>query len=100
MVTNPIVRVLFCDGAFFTNTAKTVTAAFAFSTANLSRRMVGFGTRPFRGTGFDQNTTPSLHVVGFLIHPPHPSISQINRIPSHLTFLLTRERCARERPYE
>jgi hypothetical protein len=90
---------LFCDGAFFTNTAKTVTAAFAFRTANLNGRTVGFGPRPFRGTGFDPNTTLAVHVVGFLCHPLHHSVPQINRIPSHVTFLLARNR-RHSRPFD
>jgi hypothetical protein len=87
-MTNPVVRVLFRDGAVFTIAAMTVVASFAFGAANRCRCPAGFGPRLFRGTGFDQNYTPLVHSVEFPRHPLDQSVSQIHCIESHVTFLL------------
>ena len=44
-----------------------MTAGFAFSTANLNGRRVGFGPRPFRGTGFDPKTTLAVPTFRILV---------------------------------
>src|SRR5713226_10574671 len=90
-VTNPVVRVLFCDGAFFTNAAMTVVAATTNTAADQFRRGVGLCPGLFRGTGFDQKKTLVVHPVVFLGHPLDHSVAHINRIKSHLTFLLLGE---------
>src|SRR5712692_9311414 len=93
-VTNPVVRVLFCDGAFFTNEAMTVAAATTNTAANQFRRGVGLCPCLFRGTGFDQKKTLVVHPVVFLSHPLDHSVAHINRIKSHLTFLRLGEPCS------
>jgi hypothetical protein len=68
-----------------------MTTAIAFGVTNPSRRTVGFGPRLFRGTGFDQKKALVIDPTVFLSHPPDHSVSHINRIQSHVTFLLRRE---------
>jgi hypothetical protein len=87
-VTNPVVRVCFCDGPFFTNAAMTVATATTNSAAIRFRCHVGLCPCLFRGTSLDQKKTLVVHPVVFLSHPSDHSVAHINRIKSHLTFLL------------
>jgi len=87
-VTNPVVRVCFRDGPFFTNAAMTVATATTNSAAIRFRRHVGLCPCLFRGTSLDQKKTLVVHPVVFLSHPLDRSVAHINRIKSHLTFLL------------
>ena len=87
-VTNPVVRVCFCDGPFFTNAAMTVATATTNNAAIRFRRDVGLCPCLFPGTGFDQKKTLVVYPVVFLSHPLDHSVAHINRIKSHLTFLL------------
>ena len=89
-VTNPVVRVCFCDGPCFTNAAMTVATATTNSAAIRFRRHVGLCPCLFRGTSLDQKKTLVVHPVVSLSHPLDHSVAHINRIKSHLTFLLQR----------
>lgn len=66
----------------------TVAAATTNSAANPFQRGAGLCPCLFHGTGFDQKKTLVVHPVVFLSHPPDHSVVHINRIKSHLTFLL------------
>jgi len=70
-------------------------AAIAFGATNPTRRTVGLGPRLFRGTGFDQKKALVVDPAVFLSHPLDQAVSHINRIQSHVTFLLPRERYSR-----
>src|SRR6266436_2967035 len=100
-VTNPVVRVLFCDGPFFTNAAMTVATATTNNSAAIRcRRYVGLCPCPFRGTGFDQKKTLVVHPVVFLSHPLDHSVAHINRIKCHIAFVPTGEPYAQVYPSE
>ena len=85
-VTNPVVRVCFCDGPFFKNAAMTVATATTNSAAIRFRRYVGLCPCLFRGTSFDQKKTLVVHRVVSLSHPLDHSVAHI-RIKRHITFV-------------
>jgi hypothetical protein len=65
-----------------------VAAASAFGAADPGLRAAGLSPCLFRGTGFDQKEPLIIHSLIPLSHPLDHSLSHINRIECHLTFLV------------
>src|SRR5215813_5822151 len=87
-VTNPVVRVSFRHGAFFTSATMTMVAAITIGAANRSRCAAGLCPCPFRRTGLDQEKTFVVpDAVVLLSHPSDHSVSDINRIKRHILTL-------------
>ena len=63
--------------------------------ANRSRGAAGLGPCLLRRTRFDQKKTLVVHAIGLLSHPSDHSVSDINRIKSHITFIPPGEPYAR-----
>ena len=85
-MTNPVVRVSFREGAFFTSTTMTMGTAATIGAANRSRCAAGLGPCLFRGAGFDQKKTLVVHAVVLLSHPLNHSVSDINCVERHVAF--------------
>jgi hypothetical protein len=61
--------------------------ATTIGAANRSRGAAGLGPCLLRRTRFDQKKTLVVHAVGLLSHPSDHSVSDINRIKSHIAFV-------------
>jgi hypothetical protein len=69
--------------------------ATTIGAANRSRGAAGLGPCLLYRNCFDQKKTLVIHTVVLLSHPSDHSISDINRIKRHITFLPPREPYAR-----
>ena len=80
-VTNPVVRELFRDGAFFTGATMTMVAVITIGAVHRFRCAVDLCPCLFRRTGLDQKKLlVALHAVGLLSDSLNLLVSDINRI--------------------
>jgi hypothetical protein len=87
-VTNPVVRVSFCDGALFASATITMGAAATVAAADrCCRCAAGLCPCLLRGARFDQKETLVVHAIVSLSHPSDHSVSHINRIKRHIAFV-------------
>ena len=82
-VTNPIVRVSFCDRVFCTNFTVTVSAALTAGAANRSRDAPGLGPCLLRRSRFYKKNFFAVTGLVLLTHSFDDMVSEINRIKRH-----------------